>query len=102
MPAPAAKKAPEGWGGSDLKHVDPEAAAAVRAEKPVESNLEPISAPDAKPSTTDSRSAPQPEPSVAPQGPAVEPAPPGGTTRDVPTAETSAAPYQAVRSGHTT
>jgi hypothetical protein len=100
MPAPARQKQPEGWGSSDLKHVDPEAAGAVRTQKPVESGLEPISTPEARPSATDTQAAPQP--SVAPLGPAVEPAPPRGSSRDVPAAETSAAPFPAGRGGHTT
>ena len=99
-PAPAAQQQPEGWGSSDLQHVDPEAAGAVRAQKPVEDSLEPISTPEARPSAGDTRTAPQP--SVAPLGPAVEPAPPRGSTRDVPAAETSAAPFPAARGGHTT
>ena len=101
-PAAAMPKAPEGWGGSELKHIDPEAAGAIRARRPVENDLEPISTPEAKSVDADSQATPRTEPTVAPPGPAVEPAPPQGSTRDVPAAETSAAPYPTVRGGHTT
>ena len=85
-PADAAPKAPEGWTGSGLEHVDPAKKAgsngAVRADKPVEPAIgnrpvETIPTPSAK------------EPTVAPLGPAVEPPPPAADTRDVPAAETS-------------
>ncbi|MDA1040302.1 MAG: hypothetical protein O3A37_08460, partial [Planctomycetota bacterium] len=100
MPAPAVKKEAEGWQGSNLQHIDPETAGAVRAEKPVEDGLEPISTPEARsPAAGPEGSS---EPSVAPVGPAVEPAPPVGSSRDVPAAETSAIPPFAGRGGRTT
>jgi hypothetical protein len=102
---------PEGWGGSNLRHVDPQASNAVRVQKPVEGQLEAIPAPAAKPepaatgsgpATKSTTPAPAGEPNVAPLGPAVEPAPPVDSTRDVPAAETSATPQAAVRGGQTT
>jgi hypothetical protein len=93
-PADAPAKSAEGWQGSALDHVDPDAkSATVRADKPVDgaTSLKPIETiptPAAKPDAV--APAPKaPEPTVAPLGPAVEPAPPAADTRDVPAAETS-------------
>jgi hypothetical protein len=108
-PASEPARQPEGWGGSNLRHVDPETAGSVRAQKPVEGQLETIPAPAAKSESAGSAAvpaedslSPKQEPSVAPLGPAVEPAPPAGSTRDVPAAKTSAAPQQSGGGGQTT
>jgi len=106
---PAAEpKAAAGWGGSDLRHVDPEAAGRYRAEKPAADaavpelrKIESIPAPAAKePAAT---AAPEPQPTVAPTGPSVYPPPPANDTRDVPAAKTSGRPWATgAASGHTT
>jgi hypothetical protein len=111
---PAAEpKAAEGWGASDLRHVDPGAASApaagrYTAEKPAADaptpelrKIEAIPAPAAK--EPPAAAAPAPEPTVAPPGPSVYPPPPASDTRDVPAAKTSGGPWTSgVASGHTT
>jgi hypothetical protein len=116
-PTVAVPKAPEGWTGSDLQHVDPKqspaagnqsTSGAVRAEKPAEDlrAVETIPTPTA----TDASPAPAPSPTVAPlqsqpqPGPAVEPAPPAASLKDVPAAETSRRLLRIVPpvAGHTT
>jgi hypothetical protein len=110
---PAAEpKAAEGWGSSDLRHVDPNAttapAGSYTAEKPAADavapemrKIESIPAPVAKePAAT---AAPAQEPTVAPTGPSVYPPPPASDTRDVPAAKTSGRPWTSgAASGHTT
>jgi hypothetical protein len=106
---PAAPQAAPGWTGSDLQHVDPKQAQAgggqsapgtVRAEKPADAggdlkSVETIPTPAAQEPTAAPTRAPTPTqaPTVAPlnaqPGPAVEPAPPAATLKDVPAAETS-------------
>ena len=106
---PAAEpKAAEGWGGSNLRHVDPETAGRYRAEKPAADaaapemrKIESIPAPAAKEPAA--AAAPEPQPTVAPTGPSVYPPPPATDTRDVPAAKTSGRPWAAgAASGHTT
>ncbi|MFM8634932.1 MAG: hypothetical protein ACKOEX_09010, partial [Planctomycetia bacterium] len=106
-PAAAPRKAPEGWGGSSLDHVDPQAPGSVRARKPVTNDvpqpIESIPAPAAKePAASRGTTPSSPEPSVAPLGPAVAPPPPANDERDSPAAETSASPAPARTAGHTT
>jgi hypothetical protein len=126
---PAAKPAAEGWGGSNLQHVDPKqapASGAVRAEKPATAagELKPLetiptpAAKDAAPAPAAATPAPtvaplnaQPMLNVAPQlnaqpqlGPAVEPAPPAASLKDVPASETAGRLLRIVppTDGHTT
>jgi translation initiation factor IF-2 len=109
---PAAEpKAAEGWGASDLRHVDPGAASApaagrYTAEKPAAEpptpelrKIEAIPAPAAK----EPPAAPTQEPTIAPAGPSVYPPPPANDTRDVPAAKTSGRPWNSgAAAGHTT
>lgn len=93
-PADAPAKPAEGWQGSALDHVSPDAkAGVVRADKPVDGGtaLKPIETIPTPAATQDAvtPAPPSQEPTVAPLGPAVEPAPPAADTRDVPAAETS-------------
>jgi pilus assembly protein FimV len=132
-PADAATPKAEGWTGSPLDHVDPKQAPAatapsvIRAEKPVDAAaglrpLETIPTPAATdaapvaPSTTAGAAgqtpaatpaptaAPAQAPTLAPLGPAVEPAPPATSTKDVPAAGTSGRLLKIVPQvdGHTT
>jgi hypothetical protein len=128
-PAAAAKPAAEGWGGSNLQHVDPKQApapGAVRVEKPATTagELKPLetiptpAAQDAAPAPAAAKPAPtvaplnaQPQLNVQPQlnaqpqlGPAVEPAPPAASLKDVPASETSGRLLRIVPpvDGHTT
>jgi 2-oxoglutarate dehydrogenase E2 component (dihydrolipoamide succinyltransferase) len=138
-PAAAASPATEGWGSSNLQHVDPKQAPAsgsVRAEKPATTagDLKPIetiptpAAKDAAPVPAAAPAAaklaptvaplnPQPELNTQPQlnlqpqlnaqpqlGPAVEPAPPAASLKDVPASETAGRLLRIVPpvDGHTT
>jgi glycine/D-amino acid oxidase-like deaminating enzyme len=126
-PAAAAKPAAEGWGGSNLEHVDPKqapAAGAVRAEKPATTagDLKPIETIPTPAAKDAAPAAAKPAPTVAPLnaepqlnlqpqlnaqpqlGPAVEPAPPAASLKDVPTSETAGRLLRIVQpaDGHTT
>jgi hypothetical protein len=116
-PAAAASPATEGWGSSNLQHVDPKqapASGAVRAEKPATTAgelkpLETIPTPAAK-DAAPAPAAVKPAPTVAPLsaqpqvGPAVEPAPPAASLKDVPASETAGRLLRIVPQvdGHTT
>jgi hypothetical protein len=119
----APKKVEEGWGSSNLDHVDPgtSPAGTVRAERPTVDaadapaaeqslkKIESIPAPAAKepvvapqvPTESAPHAVPQQSPTVAPPGPAVYPPPPASDPRDVPAAETSGRSLTG-RHGHTT
>ena len=89
--------ASEGWGASELPHVDPQQGTSVRADRPAAEATGSESA-EQIPSPAASQ-----EPTIAPLGPAVEPAPPVHDQRDVPAANTSGRPLlQPLHAGHTT
>jgi len=97
--AEQAAEAKQGWGSSELPHVDPQqgrtATEARRAETAAEQAAEDISTPSAAKQA--------PEPTVAPLGPAVEPAPPAHDERDLPVSGASGRPIlRSLHSGHTT
>jgi hypothetical protein len=100
-------KPPEGWGGSALRHVDPDKAGGYRVEKPATDvapelrKIESIPTPAAKEPAA--AAAPAQEPTVAPTGPSVFPPPPATDGRDVPAAETSGRPWIGrAAAGHST